>query len=197
MSPITTALTLTAYAKRRGVSTVAVSKAVASGRLNESVVRDDKGVPRVVDPDLADREWEANTRHRIDREIRQGTPPPQQSGDENSSNLIVDAGASPAPDTIPDYNTSRARREAAAARREAILADMAQLDLDERRGELVQADKAEADKVADYTTVRARMMGIPSRIAQRLPHLAAEIVPIAEELIREGLEELSIDGDDP
>jgi phage terminase Nu1 subunit (DNA packaging protein) len=44
------------YAKRRGVSHVAVQRAINSGRLKDSV--QDR---RIIDPDLADREWDANT----------------------------------------------------------------------------------------------------------------------------------------
>ena len=56
------AMTLTAYAKRRGCSVKSVSLAASSGRLVESVGRDDRGRPVILDPDLADREWATNTR---------------------------------------------------------------------------------------------------------------------------------------
>lgn len=46
-----------AYAKRRGVSQAAVSRAVQSGRLKASVAPGGG----IADPDLADREWDANT----------------------------------------------------------------------------------------------------------------------------------------
>ena len=54
-------MTLTAYAERRGVSQPTVSRAVQSGRLSASVVRGPNGDPIIVDPELADQEWEANT----------------------------------------------------------------------------------------------------------------------------------------
>lgn len=53
-------LSLRAYAKRRGCSAEAVSKAIQSGRLRESVAQVD-GAPKIRDPDLADREWAAST----------------------------------------------------------------------------------------------------------------------------------------
>jgi hypothetical protein len=40
-------MSLTAYAARRGVSPKAVSKAVAAGRLDKSVVRDEHGAPKI------------------------------------------------------------------------------------------------------------------------------------------------------
>lgn len=57
-------ISLREYARHRaargfvGTSAAAVSKAVASGRLVKSVVRDHRGQPKIADPELADREWE-------------------------------------------------------------------------------------------------------------------------------------------
>jgi hypothetical protein len=49
-------MSLAAYANRRGVSAVAVLKAVTTGWLAESVVKDARGAPKIGDPELADRE---------------------------------------------------------------------------------------------------------------------------------------------
>lgn len=208
-------ISLTDYAKRRGVSTVSVSKAVARGRLSASVGRTDRGQPTIVDADLADREWLANTRPRIlsrtpprlpdpplveekpgqvaadAPNLRQRTPSPKQSGDENSSKLVVDAGASPAADTVPDYHVSHAIREAAAARREAAQAEIAELDLAERKGELVEVEEARSAMISKFTIVRTLILGVPSRAAQRMPMVATELVPVLDELLREALSELA------
>jgi hypothetical protein len=178
-----TPLSLSAYAKRRGVSHVAVSKAIAAGRLTASVVRDDRGAPKIADPELADREWAANTRPRIDHPAAAdlaGEPPAP------APRVARPPAGAPRPD-VPDYNESRARRESA-------LADMAEIEVAERRGDLVSVDEARADVVSRFTVVRTRLLGVPSRVAQRLPHLAGEVVPIIDELLREALEELAIDG---
>jgi hypothetical protein len=53
-------LSFAEYAKQRGCSRNAVSKAVKAGRLRDAVQRVD-GVPRIIDVELADREWAANT----------------------------------------------------------------------------------------------------------------------------------------
>jgi hypothetical protein len=179
-------LSLSAYAKRRGVSHVAVSKAIAAGRLTASVVRDDRGAPKIADPELADREWAANTRPRIDH------PAADLAGEPPDPRPRTPRASAPAPDAsprghVPDYNESRARRESA-------LADMAEIEVAERRGELVPVDEARADVVSRFTVVRTRLLGVPSRVAQRLPHLAVEVVPILDELLREALEELALDG---
>jgi hypothetical protein len=172
-------LSLRAYALRRGVSAEAVSKAVASGRLDRSVTRVD-GQPKIADPELADREWAANTRSNGDRPDPAATPAPTQP-----------KPAHAVPSGIPDLNTSRAIRAAALARRDAAMADLAELELDERRGSVVDADEARADVIAAYSVVKTRLLGVPSRVAQRLPDVAARIVPVVDELIREALEELS------
>src|SRR5689334_21046405 len=53
-------MSLRAYALRRGVSPEAVSRAIRSGRLRDSVVTVGRS-PKIADPELADREWAANT----------------------------------------------------------------------------------------------------------------------------------------
>jgi hypothetical protein len=166
VEPGTKPLSLRAYARRRGVSPEAVSKAVSTGRLRESVTTVD-GAPKIADPEVADREWEANSRQRVD-------PAP-----------------APAPNGTPDYHASRALREAAAARREATLADQAELDLAERRGQLIDAEDARCDRIAAFSLVKQKLLAVPSQVAQRLPHLAIEVEPVIDELIREALQELS------
>ena len=54
-----TLVSLADYARRRGVSRPAVSKAIAAGRLRESVHR--RGTRPVIDPEVADAEWVRNT----------------------------------------------------------------------------------------------------------------------------------------
>jgi hypothetical protein len=171
-------MSLAAYAKRRGVSSVAVSKAVSTGRLTESVVRDERGAPKIGDPELADREWEENTRPRVDKPLTWPATSPE----------ALD---------VPDYLVSRARREAAAARREAAQAEMAEIELAERKASLVPVAEARANMIDKFTVVKTRLLGVPTRVAQRMPHVAAEAVPVIDALLREALEELAADvGDD-
>ena len=172
-------ISLRAYAEQRGVSPEAVSKAIAAGRLRESVVTVE-GEPKIRDPRLADSEWEANTRPRADRPVAPAAP-------------AAPVARQPAGEDIPDYMVSRARREAAAARREAAQADLAELDVAQRTGEFVPVAEARADVIDKFTTVTTRILGVPSRVAQRLPRLAAEVVPVLDSLLREALEELAIE----
>lgn len=182
-------LTLTAYAKRRGVSTVSVSKAVARGRLVASVGRNDRGQPTIIDPDLADREWAANTRHRIDATASAVDPVTAQS--ETAAATAPRGYRAVLPDGVQDYNTSRAVHARASARRHEAQADLAEMDLAKRRGQLIEIADARAEVIAKFTLLRTRLLGVPSRVAQHFPHLAAEIVPAIEQVIHEALEELA------
>lgn len=171
---------LRAYARHRGVSVEAVSKAIMSGRLKESVVVIG-GKPKVASVEIADREWDANTRPRVDRPVTAAAPAEEP--------VISPAG-------VPDYNRSRALREAAAARREAALADMAEIEVAEKRGELVPAVEARAYIIDKFTVVKTKILGVPTRIAQQLPELAAAVVPVVDSLLREALEELAAEQGD-
>lgn len=184
---MTTPLTLTAYAARRGVSPKAVSKAVATGRLSASVTRDQHGAPKIADPDLADREWAANTRARVEY----AAPPPEPAEREPRSRAAAPAAPSP---ELAAYYAHRSTREAEAARRERLQADLAELTLSERRGEMIPIEQARRDVMARFTAVKTKLLGVPRRIAQRFPHLAAEVVPALDEVLREALEELASGG---
>ena len=143
-------VTLTAYAKTKGVSTEAVSKAVRVGRLSKSVVFDAKGKPRVI-PALADQEWTANTDSAQQRVP--AVPPPRP----------------PAPEPeAPANEPKTATFQQARTLREAYMARLARLEFEEKSALLVRADavKNEAFKVA--RTVRDNMLNIPDRVAAEL-----------------------------
>lgn len=158
-------LSLRAYAKLRKCTVEAVSKAIASGRLRESVVRVG-GAPKIADAKLADREWEANTQVRAER-------------------------TEPAPRDLPEYFVSRSQRETAAARREAAQAELAELELAERKGRLIPVEQARRDVMDRFAIVKTRILGVPRGVAQQLPEMAPVVVPVLEDLLREALRELA------
>jgi phage terminase Nu1 subunit (DNA packaging protein) len=199
-------LTLTAYAARRGCSVKSVSIAVRDRRLVASVGRNDRDQPVILDSELADREWTANTRRRADYTppdaVEVGHPPTDavasrvtgaevRAEDGRTQHSTTPIGHS---DVTPPYNVSRDLRAAAAARREAAAADLAELELAAKRGKLVDADQARADVVNRYSLVKTRLLAVPTALGQRLPDLAARVVPVVDELLREALKELSADG---
>lgn len=185
------AITLTAYAARRGVSPKAVSKAVAAGRLSSSVVRDQHGAPKIGDPELADREWAANTRARV--EYVAATAAPAAVAPPDPARLPPPGAAVVSPE-LAEYYAHRSAREGAAARREAVQAELAEIVLAERRGQTIPIETARRDMMDRYTRVKTRLLGLPRQLAQQLPHLAAEVVPVVDELLREALQELAAGG---
>ena len=85
---------------------------------------------------------------------------------------------------VPSVAVSRARIEA-------VRAALATIELNEKKGKLVSVDVARTAVIEKFTAVRTRLLGLPTRIRQRLPHLTAEDVRIIDALIREALEELA------
>jgi hypothetical protein len=162
-------MSLRAYAKRRGCSEKSVRRAVAAGRLSASVVRDRAGRPQIVDPTRADSEWEASTWS--DRVPLSG---PGGNGHGNGA-------ASP-------LSITRARLDSARA-------GLAELELRRREGELVEVAGVVAATTSMVSTARNRLLGIPSRLRQALPHLTAKDLAAVEAEIREALEGLAAGGE--
>lgn len=167
-------ITLTEYAKRKGVSAEAVSKAVRVGRLSKSVVFTKGGRPRVI-PDIADQEWIATT------------DPSQQR---------VPAVPPPRPDPEPTGNEPKtATFQQARTLREAYMARLAKLEFEEKSGRLVAADavKNEAFRVARI--VRDNLLNIPDRVAGELANETNQF-KVHQRLtqeIRRALEDLKIE----
>jgi hypothetical protein len=132
-------LSMRQYAKHRGVSPEAVSKAVKRGRISTAL--DDKG-QRKIDPEIADREWTINS-------------------DESKANF------SPTADDKSNIETDKigGNYRGARAVREAFNAKLAKLDFEQRSGKLVDAEsvKKEAFKLARLT--RDAVMSIADRIS--------------------------------
>lgn len=145
-------VTLTAYAKSKGVSVEAVSKAVRVGRLSKSVVFDAKSRPRVI-PELADQEWVANT---------------------DSAQQRVPAVAPPRPEPEPEQapaardEPKTATFQQARTLREAYMARLAKLEFDEKSGLLVKADAVKNEAFRTARIVRDNLLNIPDRIAAEL-----------------------------
>ena len=178
-------LSIRAYAQHRGVSHTAVAKAIKAGRIS-------KEPDGTIDPAKADTQWERNTL-------------PSQSLDTRASKLTQKV-ATPAVSTpvssreaqasletraaAPDYQTSRAIREAYAAR-------LAKLEFEERTGKLLNADEVKVKHFNLARLLRDRIQQIPRKVA---PQIVAAVVvqpdqrvveDLLMEAIREALEELS------
>jgi phage terminase Nu1 subunit (DNA packaging protein) len=162
-------LSLRKYALHRGVSHTAVQRAIESGRLSGSVVAVN-GVPKIRNLATADAEWHANTRATI-AAMAQPVPPPDDP---------VEAPAH----KPPDLQDSRARLEAARA-------SLAELDLAERRRELVPASEIAAKYEDVVTSAKTKLLGLASRVKQRMPHVVEADIRSIDDLVREALESLA------
>jgi len=142
-------VTVAEYARLKGITNDAVRKAIKAGRLKDALVTNEKGRLRVI-PDVADREWQENTAHH-----RKPGPQAVVGGAINHDPLLDDDAE------IPNFNVSRAKREA-------YQAELARLEYEEKQGTLVNAEavKKEAFRVARL--VRDAMLNIPDRIAAEL-----------------------------
>ena len=190
MDPKAKPLDLAAYAAIRGVSKVAVHKAVTSGRLKGCLVYDARGRAKIADVELAHQEWAAHTQQRVDHEPL--TDAPVQASLREREKPKPKPSKAPVLSDVPDYHESRARREAAEARRAGALAEIAELDAAERRGDLVPVDQARSDVTAVFASLRTKLLAIPSRVAQRLPgQTGRDAAAIVESLVRETLEDMA------
>lgn len=175
---MTKPLTYSAYAKHRGVSVEAVSKAVREGRI--STVTNKKGVKQI-DPDVADREWAENT------------DPMMQRVHKTDPSALAPAPLSDAELEAPDADDEEPVLFKAKAKKEHYLAKHAKLKYEQAAGELVEAETVKRQAMELARTLRESILGIPDRIAGELagetdPHRVH--VLLSKEL-HQALEELS------
>jgi hypothetical protein len=85
---------------------------------------------------------------------------------------------------VPDYNEERARHE----REKRMLAELAR---QEKERELLRRDDVTAAWAAAVAMTRTKLLGVPSVVRARIPHLEIDEVEVITQLIREALEELA------
>jgi hypothetical protein len=171
-------LSITAYARHRGVSHVAVLKAIKAGRI-------EKEPDGTINPAKADAAWERNTNQAQKRKPTKSNEPsrhehaPEPQAEAPVGPPIVNSG--------PSFAQSRAIKEAYNAR-------LAKLAYEEKSGALVRTDSI---KVAWFNTLRVlrdRALNLPDRLA---PLLAAETDPkVVRDLLEEELRTILNDAAD-
>nr|CRH06150.1 conserved protein of unknown function [Candidatus Magnetococcus massalia] len=173
------------YAKLRGVSDAAVRKAIKAGRIT-------KEPDGTVDPAKANAAWERNTNPAQQRETsangganqganpRYAPPanPPQRYAPQVPPLPPLKQGA-------PDYQTSRAIREAYSAR-------LVKLDFEERSEQLVSSDEVKVSAFNLARRIRDRLFTIPHRLSSVLAseNDAGAIEERLDQELRKALEEL-------
>jgi hypothetical protein len=188
------ALSLRAYARHRGVQLRAVQKAIEAGRLVQSVTHDGQGRPRIVDAALADAEWDANTNavKATPSLLKKALEAPPASSAPVPPVPTAPAAGSPSGPPLGDDGKPMTLLEASALEK-SWKAKLAELDYQQQVGELVSAKEVEARTVEVFTRCRTKLLGIPSKAKTHLPNLSRGDLVTLDKLIREALEELTVD----
>jgi hypothetical protein len=189
-------MSLAEYARHRGVTKAAVTFAIRDGRIQTVTDHDGK---RRIDSAIADEQWRLNTASGGGAtmsepvEERQAAPvapsPTAQVGFDEKLLLLPDR-----PEIAmngADNSYARAR-----AHKEHFLAKQAEQDYLQAAGKLVDVAIIKKEWTAVATTVRTKVLGIPSKAKQRIPDLTHEQFLAIEKLVRESLEDLSGEADE-
>ena len=158
-------------AKLKGVSRSAVSQKKRAGILNGAIVN--VNGKDLLNKDDALRLWETNM-------VPHHSKLTKVTEKENGGVLVGKVEQ----EEIPDFNTSRSKREAMRAR-------VAEIDVEEREKVLVPSADVEASWVQLVTIAKTKVLGIPTRAKQRIPDLDKNAMSLLDEIVRETLEDLS------
>ncbi|MGL5882459.1 hypothetical protein [Synechococcus elongatus] len=131
----------------RNVSHKGVLEAIQSGRLPSAVK---VGQRWEIDPAQADREWSQNT---------------NVNHHKSKAPRVV---AEPEDSSLPGLNESKAEREY-------YLAKLAQLDYEERAGQLVSAEDVRVTWFSHARRVRDAILNVPIRIVDEVRAIAGEL----------------------
>jgi len=150
------------YARHRGVTKQAVSKAVKAGKI--------RLLDGLIDPREADQTW-------LRRDVQTSAPPIQ---------VPAVRPAAPAPEgprlTAADYWEAKTQRERAQAA-------LAELELAEREGKLIDAGEASAVNFDIIRQLRDALLAAPERIAADFPgDIAARVSESSSREIRQAIE---------
>ena len=150
------------------VTKAAVSKALKSGRLDEAKVNRDGKVFLV--KDKAFNIWE------------QTSDPSQPRA--RKKDVVKDIGSSG--EEVPSFNESRAKREA-------MMARLAEIDVEEREKLLVPSEEVKNAWIQLVTIAKTKVLGIPTKAKQRIPDLDKGAMTLLDEIVRETLEDLAVE----
>ena len=166
-------LPVSKFAELAGVSAATIREAIKTGRLSESVVMVGSKA-KIADFDQAIAELKANTRAKSDGHF---APTRDAEGPDSGDDI--------------SFNEARRLREIEVWRITKTKREIEQLNLSERRGELIDTEEVRQTVLDEYANIRTRFLGLSTRIRQRIQSLSAADLTIIDKLIREALESLS------
>ena len=138
-------LSMSEYARQRGLDKEAVRQAILAGRLTRSIQK--RGHRYDIDPELADQEWKENT------------DPSKQ----NNTKKKAATANRPA-----NYTQARAIKEMYSAR-------LMQLEFEERSGLLCKVEDVKLASFKTARLTRDAMLNIPARVVNEIVALIGEI----------------------
>jgi hypothetical protein len=176
-----TKISMAEYAKHRGVSKPAVTKAVQVGRIK---LHTDADGSRYLILEDADRDWSHNTQI-----ATHPTGVAKKPAEEKPKPERVEKPAAPAAAAAPDSSREQSIPSITQSKaiKEAFLARSAKLDYDERLGTLISAAEAQKEYFGIMRTLRDHLLNIPDRIAAELAAETNQFVvhkKLSEELKR-------------
>lgn len=165
-------LSFSAYAKHRGVSPAAVTKAVQAGRITPE--RDPRTGRQVLDSATADLQWAANTDSAKQEGSKAHRRSPADALPATTESQSEEPTTTEAPQAPPPSGQTPATMGPAAsvalsrAWKEHWNAEMARLKFEERSGKLVEADHVRRQAFSAARVLRESMLNIPDRLAAQL-----------------------------
>ena len=130
--------------KLKNVSRMAVSKKVKSGKLDGAIVNHNG--KKLVNKEEAFRLWELQAPPSRDKSVR--------------TQLKKEINSLPA-DSIPDFAESKAKREF-------YLAELAKLDVEEKKKQLVSVDEIKKSSFAKARSIREALTNLADRLSHQL-----------------------------
>lgn len=169
-------ISMSEFARRKGVSRKSIYSAIKSGRI--SVVNTGGTYPKI-DWEAASEQWDRTAA--MKSAVKKARVKKEASENESTAEYLDDDPGLP---PGMDYFEQRGATEAYKAK-------LARLEYLERKGQLVRADDVKSACSQMVATIKQRVRAVPSKAKMRLPHLTAFDVEVLDDLMRETLNELA------
>lgn len=181
-----------AFGRRHGVSERAVRKARKNGRLERCILRAADGSEKI-DPEVGDREWVEN---RDPSRVREGQKSRTTGRETGLGEAIGGVGNTTTAPPMPNAPQNGSSGHALTTADERRLLIQQQVIREELKNAILAGKYAPVEEYKRRETERVvraknRLLGLPSRAKQRLPHLTIADTAVLDELVREVLDELA------